>query len=361
MEQVKAGVVRIETSWGNGTGFIFETTEQGGALILTNYHVIEDAWAITVRVNDSDTYEPTVRGYNAYRDLALLEICCGDFRALDMAAPAEIKAGTEVMAIGYPLDIAGSSTVTKGIASAYRYDHNYESWVVQTDAPINSGSSGGPLIKSNGEVIGINTYVMRGNYGLSAEGLGFAISQQSIKEVLADLKLGSRLSLPTPTPTPTLTPTPTPKPTPVAWRTYINRTYRYTLEVPRDWIVDESDKSHVLFNSPDQMVWVSVSSYSWQADLESWADLFIDQYRNTHSRNFKVFDRKIEQRPNGSGAAFVFLGGDPPGFSCIESVAIVMRVLRSRSYALSSGVCLSSHEQYSEIWNSLLTERFSPY
>ncbi len=355
VEQVKAGVVRIDTFYSGGTGFIFDTTDQGGALILTNYHVIADAWAITVLVNDSDTYQATVLGYDEYRDLAVLEICCGDFHALSMSEPSEIKAGTEVMAIGYPLNIEGSSTVTKGIASAYRYSDSYHSWVVQTDASINPGSSGGPLIDSTGTVIGVNTFVIGRKHGMEAEGLGFAISQQSIDEVLSSLKQGARYQLPTPTPT--LTPTPVP----VQWWTYTNRSFRYSIGVPRGWITDDSDKSFVSFDSQDSAAFVTVSSYNWQADLESWADQFIDKYRKSSGSIFEIGIRDIEQKADGSGVGFIRIFGRASLFSCHIQAKVLMVTTRSRSYAISGVICDSSIEKYSETVNSILFEKFKPY
>ena len=360
--------MRVETDYGNGTGFIFETTAQGGALILTNYHVVEDSWVygswvITVRVNDSETYHAPVVGYDAYRDLAVLEICCGDFRALSMSPPAEIKAGTEVMAIGYPLQITGASSVTGGIVSAYRYDPDFHSWVVQTDAPINPGSSGGPLILPTGEVIGINTFAIRGNFGFSAEGLGFAISQQSINEVLSDMKQGAQVNLPTPTPTLTPTPSPTPKPTPVRWQTYNNGTYRYTIEVPRDWKINDIDKSFVYFDSNDQSAGVTVESYNWQVELEKWADQFVDLYKSDSGSVFNLRNRDVKQRANGTGgSALIILTRKPVGYSyCLEHILIVMLTSLTRSYAVTSVICNHSFSQYSEITRSILLDKFSPY
>ena len=355
VEQVKAGVVRIDTLSANGTGFVFETTPDGGVLLLTNYHVIDDAWTITVLVNDSDQYVATVVGFDEYRDLAVLRICCGDFHQLDMAAPSQAKAGTEVMAIGYPLDIAGTSTVTSGIVSAYRYDDRYQSWVVQTDAPINAGSSGGPLISADGKVLGINTYVIRGDYRVSAEGLGFAISQQSINEVLSDLKQGARYQLPTPTPTLTPTPTRIPTPTPVRWQTYTNSTYRYTIEVPRDWKIDDSDKSFVSFESPDQVANATVEYFNWPTDLEAWADELIEFYRNDSIYAFEVFTRDIKMRYDSLiGAGHIFLGTKPSGPYCLQTVGILLYTLVTRSYAVTSVVCAQDADQYLSIKQTII-------
>ncbi len=224
IERVKSGVVRVDTSSGEGTGFIIETTTQEGALVLTNYHVIEGENRITVRVNDSRNFRATVVGYDGVRDLAVLEICCDSFKVMGFHDSKEVKAGSEVVAIGYALGYAGPATVTRGIISAVRYDPSVKSWVFQTDAPINPGNSGGPLLLTTGEVIGINTFVQtRDVQGNPTEGLGFAIAQSSIMAALPDIKLGSRIA--------GLTPTPAPTPQ-VRWRTYTNSTHDYTISVP---------------------------------------------------------------------------------------------------------------------------------
>ena len=103
LERVKPGVVRIETPDGGGTGFIFETGTRPGALVLTNYHVIKGLDRVNVQVNDSRTYQGKVVGYDTVRDLAVLEICCGEFQALNLNGAENIKPGNEVVAIGYPL------------------------------------------------------------------------------------------------------------------------------------------------------------------------------------------------------------------------------------------------------------------
>ena len=97
IERVKSGVVRVETSSGEGTGFIIETTTQEGALVLTNYHVIEGENRITVRVNDSRNFRATVVGYDGVRDLAVLEICCDSFKVMGFHDSKEVKAGSEVI------------------------------------------------------------------------------------------------------------------------------------------------------------------------------------------------------------------------------------------------------------------------
>ena len=189
VERVKPGVVRIETPDGGGTGVIFETGTRRGALVLTNYHVIKGLNRVNVQVNDSRTYQGKVVGYDTVRDLAVLEICCGEFQALNLNGTENIKPGNEVVAIGYPLWLTGSATVTRGIVSAVGYDTERKSLVLQTDAPINPGNSGGPLLSASGEVVGIVSFgIDRAEAGISTEGLGFAISGRTVQEVLPELK-----------------------------------------------------------------------------------------------------------------------------------------------------------------------------
>ena len=215
VERVKAGVVRIETSAGSGSGVIFETTTQG-ALVVTNYHVITGSSRVEVVVQ-GETYQSTLLGYDAYKDLAVLEICCGQFQALVIRDAEDVaKPGTEVLAIGYALGFDGEASVTRGIVSGVRYNAKHTGWVIQTDAPINPGNSGGPLLLSSGEVVGINSYIFYDDAGrVLTEGVGFALAGQTVNGALDELKSGTRIAFPTPTPTATPPPTPTPTPVPI--------------------------------------------------------------------------------------------------------------------------------------------------
>ena len=118
IEQVKGGVVRIETFNGSGSGMIFDTTSEDGALVLTNYHVVEDAGRIDVEVDDSTNYRGYIQWFDADIDLAVVRICCGDFQTLTFGDVSQIKPGSEVIVIGYPLGLPGTATVTRGIVSS---------------------------------------------------------------------------------------------------------------------------------------------------------------------------------------------------------------------------------------------------
>ena len=204
----RPAVVRIQTGSSSGSGVIFETQGTTG-YVITNHHVVEGDARVNVIVNDSATYQGTVLGSDAVRDLAVVRICCASFRALSFGNAAALQPGDEVVNIGYALGLPGEATVTRGIISAVRYDSRYLSNVIQTDAAINPGNSGGPMLSTTGEILGINTFrISETNSGRSAEGLGFAISGTTVQQQIPMLKAGSPAPIPTPTRRPATTPVP---------------------------------------------------------------------------------------------------------------------------------------------------------
>ena len=346
VEQVKAGVVRVETYSGNGTGFIFETSAQGNAYVMTNYHVIEGANRVDVLVNDSETYRATVLGYDAYRDLAVLEICCGRFQVLTLKDSSSVKSGSEVIAIGYALSYSGPATVTRGIVSAVRWSSDHQSWVIQTDAPINPGNSGGPLLLATGEVIGINTFRdVRGD----AQGLGFAISERSIKEVLSGLKQGTRIGFPTPTPNPT------PTAVPIQWRTYTNWTYGYSIRIPADWEIDNSDESSVKMNIPRGDFFLRIRSYDWRAtSLSGWVADVLERRRQHYSRTFQIVEQNTSESSDGTGAAYIVYYAQSSSEYCPSRNTDLLFVTSSASYLVVSTMCKNSYSKYEETHNAIL-------
>ncbi len=185
---VRPSVVRISTDYASGSGVIFEV-DDNGALVLTNFHVIRGAIEAEVETDDSSTYDAEILGRDSVRDLAVLRICCGDFRALPFGNVSELNAGDEIFALGYALGLEGEATVTRGIVSAIRYDEDQMSFLIQTDAALNPGNSGGPMLSSTGEILGINTFGYRETRsGVNLEGLGFAVAASTIGEQLDILK-----------------------------------------------------------------------------------------------------------------------------------------------------------------------------
>lgn len=176
---------------GYGSGVIFKKDENY-AYIITNNHVIEGAHEVEVSLYDGERTKAEVVGTDALTDLAVLKI---DAELADKVAPfgdsSLLRPGDEVIAIGNPLGLEFSRTVTQGIISAV--DRNitvstsageWELTVLQTDAAINPGNSGGALINSRGEVIGINSLKISKE---GVEGLGFAIPSNDVVPIAQEL------------------------------------------------------------------------------------------------------------------------------------------------------------------------------
>ncbi len=172
-----------------GTGVI--TTSDGE--IVTNAHVVRGATEIRVRLaGESEPRPATLLAADPGNDLALLRIAGDDFVPATFAEPATIRIGDEVVAIGFALDLDGDPSVTLGIVSAL--DRTIQTvagalnGLLQTDAAISSGNSGGPLVNAAGEVVGINTAVARGDATIAASNIGFAISVGEALPVIESLR-----------------------------------------------------------------------------------------------------------------------------------------------------------------------------
>ncbi|MDE2939982.1 MAG: S1C family serine protease [Chloroflexota bacterium] len=336
--------MRVNTDRGQASGFIAETTEAGRAYVLTNYHVVEEAVSVEVQVNEVDSYIGIILGYNALKDMALLEICCGTFHALPLRDTDALKVGAEVTAIGYSLGIAGSPTFTRGIVSAHRYDEAYRSWVIQTDASTNPGSSGGPLLLDSGKVAGINSFFVRDRNGVLVDGVSFAISSESIRESLPSLKLGERVDIPTPTPEPS--------PVPVVddWQTYSHPRYGYTIEIPAGWTINDKEEGRLDLLSPGEYAAVHIFTFDSQAvSLEAWVEETIRTLREYNQELFEVTYRRIEEQENGTGVAAIIYWGRTSLEFCITYRTHMFIVLEGGGLTIESRMCKESIEEYEEV------------
>lgn len=172
-----------------GTGII--TTADGE--IVTNAHVVEGATAIRVRLaGDTEPREAQLLALDIGNDLALIDIDATGLTPAVFAKPGSVRLGDEVVAIGFALDLDGAPSVTLGIVSALDRTivtaNGALDGLVQTDAAISSGNSGGPLVNALGEVVGINTAVARGSSTTAASNIGFAISVGEALPVLGQLR-----------------------------------------------------------------------------------------------------------------------------------------------------------------------------
>ena len=172
-----------------GTGVVL--TEDGE--LLTNAHVVAGATAVRVRLyGDTEPRDATVLAADEANDLALLKVDATGLTPAVFADPSSIAVGDEVVAIGYALDLDGAPTVSKGIISAVDRtmitDLGALDGLLQTDAAISSGNSGGPLVNARGEVVGINTAVFRGDATTAVNNVGFAIGAARVLPRVDDLR-----------------------------------------------------------------------------------------------------------------------------------------------------------------------------
>jgi S1-C subfamily serine protease len=172
-----------------GSGFVIDKTGH----IVTNYHVIEGADQIEVSFSNRDTLRATLVGSDPSTDIAVLRVQASSrsLTPLVFGDSGDVRVGDPVVAIGNPFGLA--RTTTAGIVSAvqertitapngYPIDH-----VIQTDAQINSGNSGGPLLSSRAEVIGVNSQIAPAVGSTGNVGIGFAVPSNTVKEVVAQL------------------------------------------------------------------------------------------------------------------------------------------------------------------------------
>ena len=171
----------------SGSGFIL--TSDG--YILTNYHVIEDANAVSVTTFDNTSYKAKIVGYDDSNDIAVLKIDAEDLQPVVLGDSSALTVGETVAAIGNPLGELTFS-LTHGIVSALDREITLSSGttmtLIQTDTAINSGNSGGPLFNMYGEVIGItNAKFSSSSSGASIDNIGFAIPVNQVKNLVSSI------------------------------------------------------------------------------------------------------------------------------------------------------------------------------
>lgn len=185
-----------------GSGVIYKKSGNS-AYVVTNNHVVKGSNALQVILSNGRKVNADLIGSDSATDLAVLKINSADVKSVaEFGNSNSIEAGQDVLAIGSPMGSEYANTVTKGIISAKSRtlksgtDGTLTS-VIQTDAAINSGNSGGPLINMAGQVIGINSMKLAGsNDGSSVEGMGFAIPSNEVVKIINQLIKNGKISRP---------------------------------------------------------------------------------------------------------------------------------------------------------------------
>jgi S1-C subfamily serine protease len=193
--QVVPSVVTVEQGFegddgfvgtGGGSGVVFD----GDGHVITNHHVIEDAEAVRVVLSDGRIVPATVVGSDPLTDLAVIRVGIAGLPPIRIGSTAELSVGDAAYAVGNPLSLDGGPSLTGGIISAFDRRVLLQGGrelfgMLQTDAPITRGSSGGALVDGVGRLLGITTAV--GVSDLGQEGLGFAIPVELVTRIVGEI------------------------------------------------------------------------------------------------------------------------------------------------------------------------------
>lgn len=200
---VVVSTYKDQTLISSGTGFVYKK-DGNNYYILTNHHVIDGGNKVTVTFTSKDVEETKIVGSDQYADIAVLSLeSSKDLTVAELGKSENLRVGDTAFAVGAPLDTAYSWTVTRGIVSGKEREvavslnnsrsNDYVMKVLQTDAAINSGNSGGPLCNSNGEVIGITSLKLVSS---GVEGMGFAIPIEYAMSKIETLEKGEEIKWP---------------------------------------------------------------------------------------------------------------------------------------------------------------------
>ena len=200
INNIYEAVVYIEVSnnrgpISSGSGFVYKD-----GYILTNYHVIENGTSFKIIMSDNSEIDATYVNGDEFYDIAVLKINSKLKKIASLGDSSNIELGDTVFTVGAPLGKEYKGTITKGIVSGTNRmvsvelsSGTYLMEVIQTDASINSGNSGGPICNINGDVIGITSSKLKGT---GVEGMGFAIPINSVKEIIDKLENGEKIERP---------------------------------------------------------------------------------------------------------------------------------------------------------------------
>ena len=219
VEAIEDGLFQILTPESSGSGFAI--SDDG--LIITNAHLVKDHAFVSVRSVGGYSYAGLVRGKDDDLDLAVIKIhSMGNVKAMPLGDVSELRPGDPVFAMGFPLSeqLGDDYTITTGIVSSLRTSGPVAR--IQTDAAINAGNSGGPLLNSAGEVIGVNTATFREHIGIS-----LAISIQEVKDNLDALTAGQSA----------------PAQAMMEMQDHYNQDCRYSVQAPVGWEDDTGEEA----------------------------------------------------------------------------------------------------------------------
>ena len=245
VERVGESVVRIVTDTGTGSGFVIESS----GYILTNAHVVGRNEEVTVVFNGRFEFPGIVIGMDEELDLAVVKVeIANPLQTLELINSDTVRPGEEVIVLGFPLGLAlgAELSVTRGIVSSKRTFGINE--YLQTDAAVNPGNSGGPVINAAGQVVGVTSARITGDPDEAIQGVGLAITANQVLEVLPILKAGGMVLIAD------LDQTADDFVDTSEWVGYTNETGGYAISLPGSWTIDDADPFGVVMFSADDLL-----------------------------------------------------------------------------------------------------------
>ena len=182
LEDVAHAVVQILTESSGGSGVVIDPD----GVVLTSAHLVHENEHVTIRIGDEELLVGTVSQVDMKWDLALMRLPPGAYHSAELGTEADIWLGAPVYSVGYPHNMDGPPTITRGVVSRYLEEPKSGRRIIQTDAAINLGNSGGPLLDSRGRVIGIVVSILEDYPSAASIGISFAVSVDTIRNEFVD-------------------------------------------------------------------------------------------------------------------------------------------------------------------------------
>lgn len=275
LNTLKKSMVRVKTELGSGSGQVILSD----GFILTANHVVEGAKSVMVVMPDGTEVAGKMLGRDEMRDVALIKVPAENLKAVAVGKSGDMKVGDEVYAVGFPLELKGDATVSKGIVSASRKDKDTGVTLIQTDAAVNPGNSGGALVNKSGELVGVivSKYMATG-----IEGVGFAVLYDEIGAVMARLKAGEFIEMPFAAADKDIT-------------KFESKKYFYSFSYPSSWKVSPGQEEQLLIQGSGTFILARVflaGGAENVADLGALVKFVMDKSKQLYP-DFKVVSDKL--------------------------------------------------------------------
>ena len=230
--------------------------------------------------------------------------------------------------------------------------------MIQTDASINPGNSGGPLLLPTGEVVGVTTFLQnQDNRGNRTAGLGFAIAERSIRELLPDMMKGFKNIVPS---SDTDGPD-APSAGSLQWQTYTSRNHGYSVEIPADWGIDDSNRERTHFDSADGFAGLTIAADRRSVNtVDAWVDTVVREHQKFFGGRFQLVERETYAGDNEARVAHIVYRARIASRFCLLRVTELFLRTTEGNLLASFHICEHSYSKYSAVQQAVLSSIQTP-